>query len=204
MNCKVKDCNGIILVKSKQLCARHYHQQWTHGKILKRTIFDGNEFIIKDDICYIQMFDKHNNPKAIAIVDAIDHELVSKFIWRMHPRGYIMTGKKNVILLHRLINHTPLGSETDHKNENKLDNRRKNLRTCTPTQNQCNVTNSRNTSGFRGVYLFHNGKYVAQIRINGKQTNLGYFTDKIEAAKVYNLAAKKYHGEFAKLNRISI
>ena len=38
------------------------------------------------------------------------------------------------------------------------------------------------------------------MRINGKHTFLGYFYDEVEAAKAYDRAAKKYHGDFAALN----
>ena len=45
-------------------------------------------------------------------------------------------------------------------------------------------------------------KFKAQININNKRTGLGYFENKIEAAKAYNEAAIKYYGEFANLNKI--
>jgi hypothetical protein len=41
---------------------------------------------------------------------------------------------------------------------------------------------------------------VAKIRYQGKRIWLGSFKDEIEAAKAYDEAAKKYHGEYARLN----
>jgi hypothetical protein len=45
-------------------------------------------------------------------------------------------------------------------------------------------------------------KWRARITVNGRRRHLGYFVDKKEAARVYNLAARMYHGEFSVLNRI--
>ncbi len=44
--------------------------------------------------------------------------------------------------------------------------------------------------------------YRATITINGKTIYLGTFYYIKQAANAYNLAAKKYHGEFANLNQI--
>ena len=41
---------------------------------------------------------------------------------------------------------------------------------------------------------------MADIRANGKKMWLGYFETEIDAARVYDEAAKKYHGDFAMLN----
>jgi hypothetical protein len=38
--------------------------------------------------------------------------------------------------------------------------------------------------------------------VNYKRIHLGYFKNKIDAAKVYNEAALKYHGEFSYLNKL--
>lgn len=44
-----------------------------------------------------------------------------------------------------------------------------------------------NKSGYRGVSWYKNyNKWVALIRVNNKCINLGYFTDKLEAAKAYD------------------
>ena len=41
---------------------------------------------------------------------------------------------------------------------------------------------------------------MAYIDVDGKRYYLGSFTDEIEAAKAYDIEAKKYHKKYAKLN----
>ncbi|MCK5611795.1 hypothetical protein KAR91_58540 [Candidatus Pacearchaeota archaeon] len=45
-----------------------------------------------------------------------------------------------------------------------------------------------------------NNKWRVVILKDKKKYHIGYFDCKIEAAKAYNKAAIKYHGEFARLN----
>ena len=45
-------------------------------------------------------------------------------------------------------------------------------------------------------------KFRAQIVCNKKRYYLGSYDNPVDAAHVYNAAAIKYHGEFAKLNEI--
>ena len=45
-------------------------------------------------------------------------------------------------------------------------------------------------------------KLKAQIQIEGRKENLGYFNDEKEAARAYNEKAKELFKEFAKLNII--
>jgi hypothetical protein len=96
----------------------------------------------------------------------------------------------------------PKGLLVDHRNSDSLDNRRTNLRLATHSQNQCNRRKRKNTSSrFRGVYFRkENRKWAAFISVAGKKIFLGYFDSETEAARVYDAAAKKYRGGFARLN----
>ena len=107
-----------------------------------------------------------------------------------------------LVSLHRLIMDAPKGVLVDHRNGDSLDNRRANLRLATRAQNCCNVRKRKNTSSrFKGVSFRKNrGKWAAYIGVAGKRISLGYFDSEIEAAKAYDEAAKKYRGEFARLN----
>jgi hypothetical protein len=59
----------------------------------------------------------------------------------------------------------------------------------------------RGSSRFVGVsWSNHDRKWVAHINANGQQRNLGHFKDEIEAAKVYDEAARQAFGEWATPN----
>lgn len=113
-----------------------------------------------------------------------------------------LNGKDTTVRMHRVIMNAPRGTQVDHINGNGLDNRRENLRFCTTKQNLRNRgKNSRNTSGYKGVsWAKHANKWNAQIVVNRKRINLGYYEDVKEAALAYDEAARKYHGEFCNTN----
>jgi hypothetical protein len=98
----------------------------------------------------------------------------------------------------------PKGMVIDHLDGNPLNNQKKNLRICTHSENMRNRNlYVNNTSGFKGVYWHKTTKkWMSYIRINKKSLYLGIYTCPIDAAKAYNDAALKYHGEFAHINKI--
>jgi hypothetical protein len=58
-----------------------------------------------------------------------------------------------------------------------------------------------NRSGYRGVsWHKHKDRWTAQIGIDGRLRYLGAFDDPVEAARVYDAAARKYHDVRARLN----
>lgn len=92
--------------------------------------------------------------------------------------------------------------ETDHINGDRLDNRKENLRICTRVQNFQNMKmHIDNTSGFKGVsWDSEREKWISQIFTGGHTKFLGRFEDSEKAARVYDDAARKYFGEFARTN----
>jgi hypothetical protein len=144
----------------------------------------------------------------VALVDDEDFERINQFTWHCSNRGYAMRslprlfGRRKAILMHREILATSGNVEIDHANMDKLDNRKANLRICTHGQNMHNYKKPiTNASGFKGVsWHEQNKKWRATLQVGGHQLHLGTFDDPTEAARAYDIAARKYHGEFAKLN----
>ncbi|KKK47775.1 hypothetical protein LCGC14_3151770 [marine sediment metagenome] len=143
-----------------------------------------------------------------AIVDADMYDELSQFKWCLvegYPiRGTTKDGIQKRHLMHRVVNDTLDCLETDHINGNKLDNRKCNLRSVTRTQNEWNKKpRFGGSSKYKGVdWHPKTVQWRIRIRVNGKRVNLGYSHNEVEAAKIYNEAALKYHGEFAGLNII--
>lgn len=143
--------------------------------------------------------------ERFALVDNEDFERLNQFNWSYFNTGYVarcVKGKPSYI--HREIMNPLKGFVVDHINRNKLDNRKENLRICTRKQNSQNskLLFTTNKTGFRGVVLHKSGKWRARISVDNKTKNIGYFKNKIDAAKAYNNAAKMYHGKFASLNPV--
>jgi hypothetical protein len=150
-----------------------------------------------------------------ATIDDEDYEKVSKVNWYYRKEGYAVgnlpSPEKGVypkVLMHRYIVDAPKGTQVDHINGNKLDNRKDNLRIANASTNKANCgVRSTNTSGYKGVVFVKARKHLdkvwaAQIKVDYKTIGLGYFETKEEAAEAYNKAAVKYFGEFALLNII--
>lgn len=87
----------------------------------------------------------------------------------------------------------------DHIDGNKNNNKWKNLRLATKSQNGMNVKlRNSNTSGCKGIHRCNNGRWRARINANSIVYNLGYFATYEEAVAARREAEIKYHGEFAR------
>jgi hypothetical protein len=150
----------------------------------------------------------------VAIVDDDMYDYLNQWKWFANLQGkkfYARTnipnkkGKRGSMLMHRLIlNMLNSKLQVDHLNHYTLDNRKCNIRICTQSDNLKNrIINKNNSTGYKGVvYNKSNKKFIAKIGVNKNIIYIGCFIDPKDAAKAYNAAALKYHGEFANLNKI--
>jgi hypothetical protein len=135
-------------------------------------------------------------------VDAKDYEWLGQWNWQMR-NGYAVRWKmRKLVFMHREIMQPPEGMIVDHKNLNRLDDTRDNLRVCTHVENARNRRKRRGTSSrFRGVsYNRRAKKWYAAIDFEGKPVYIGHFDDEVEVARAYDRKAVELFGEFARLN----
>ena len=146
------------------------------------------------------------------VVSDRDAELVARYRWFADVRvckidgaekayAYatpLIAGKKKKIYMHRLITGAPRGLLVDHRNGDRLDNRRRNLLVTTGTLNMHNRSGWA-VSGYRGVDA-HGGRYRARVQFRGTQETLGRFDTAEEAARAYDRAVFDLYGEFAWFN----
>jgi hypothetical protein len=148
----------------------------------------------------------------VAIVDDEDYEELAKHKWqaRWNPecktwyawRMDRSSGACVNVAMHRQILNAKKPYQVDHADHNGLNNRRHNIRVATAQQNGSNRRVSQHSSKYKGVcWESRRSKWLAQIGVGKKNLFVGRFASELKAAEAYDEAAKKYHGEFALLNK---
>jgi hypothetical protein len=148
-----------------------------------------------------------------AIVDVKDYGWLSKYKWFAQEGQRTLYacrrervsrgGKQRAVAMHREIMGAVKGELIDHINHDGRDNRRVNLRKATRAENAQNRRKPRvkSKSKYKGLsWQKRTGKWSVRIQVDWEHKCIGTFTDELEAAKAYDKAAKKHHGEFASLN----
>lgn len=117
------------------------------------------------------------------LMDAADRERALYYCWRIGDSGYPIAsvGGKSV-RLHRFIMKPGHGSQVDHINGDRLDNRRSNLRVVFGSENSHNTLARANSkTGIKNVYYYapgtltKNESFAAQICVAGKRHHIGLF-----------------------------
>ena len=144
------------------------------------------------------------------IIDAEDYDRLSVFKWHSHSGGYAFRNLSKagnnsrgvgVVLMHREVIGAVKGQKVDHRNRDKLDNRKDNLRISTTSQNGGNmIKHADNESLFKGVSRHPHGGWRARIGFDNEELALGVFETQEEAARAYDRAARRLFKEFARTN----
>lgn len=161
-----------------------------------------NEIEIDGGTVKIRVDSKTNGTKYV-LVDLIDYIALNlrDYRWCVRPdyKAFYAVAHvgKTMVQMHRLI--LPDAVEVDHEDHNGLNNTRRNLRPVTHHQNLMNTRmQSNNKSGVKGVcWNKRTGKWMASIRAEGRNINLGTFEDIEDAKAARFAAAEKYFGEYA-------
>jgi len=138
-----------------------------------------------------------NYKKYSALIDDDDFDKINKYKWSIDSFGYAVceiNGK--LIRMHAFITGYKL---TDHKDRNKLNNQKANLREATVSQNLMNKPAIGGTSKFKGV-CWDKKKKSWLVQVCGKF--VCYKKDEIEASRAYDKRVFELFGEYAKLNQI--
>lgn len=142
---------------------------------------DGAVFAIKGDRWMSQLFDGR-------------YYFVWIWIAKKRKKSYI----------HRMLCNAFIEKEddqcnqVDHIDRNKLNNSLSNLRWVTSSQNSMNSSPISKSSSFRSVYYsIEKKKWASKIKVNKKETFLGYYDNEEDAAMAFKFAAPLFFRDHA-------
>lgn len=145
-----------------------------------------------------------SNSNLVVMVDNEDFERVNQFTWfEVKTESSVMIRSKISGKSRSLSSFIMTTYEMyDHKDRDPYNNQKDNLREADHSQNMCNRRKFKNSkSPYKGITRTRNKtKWQVQLQVDGNKMHFGNFISPIEAAKAYDKAARKYHGEFANVN----
>jgi len=190
--CKVEGCGMKHFAKG--YCVRHYLQIKRFGRVVEKNTRTPNEIILYND--YAEVILKNNKQKIVGkvIIDLEDVIKVKDYKWNL-SHGYAASYH---LLMHRLIMNSKINDECDHRDRNKLNNRKYNLRNTNRSINAYNTVRlNKNISGCIGVrFIKTTGKWRADIRKNYKNIYLGVYNNFDDAVEARKKAELKYFGDY--------
>ena len=143
---------------------------------------------------------------GVALVSPSDTQAITGRLWAL-KQGYAQRtdysgGRKTQLKMHRVILGVSADQKVDHRNHDKTDNRRENIRACSHQKNMRN-RKAWGSHAYKGVdYYPPTNSYRARITCEGGTKNLGYFKSAEDAADAYDAAALVAHGQYALTNKM--
>lgn len=208
IKCSVPDCTNTLFARG--VCSKHYVRIRKYGTVNRVSRNEmKNRIYVEDGVGKIELYDRNRNIKGTALIDKEDIDKVKDFHWNLNAYGLpVCTGKFS--LPEKVLGvKSTLKEPIDHKNRNRIDNRKENLRKCSQRINIANRGLKPGKSGYVGVHTDNHGKtYFVCIGIGKtnqgtqKRLRIGPFKSKVEAALAYNKKVKDLFGEVVFQNEI--
>ena len=201
--CIVNQCQNIKY--RGKYCNKHYLQLRRFGKILSRTKADANEIFEEEGYCRMKVYNLKGEVKTETIFDLEDKEQIEKYKWGLSKSGYICRlergrrcNPRHSIYLHKFILNSK-SKQVDHINQNKLDNRKINLRPCTNQQNNWNkkLTSRKSKTKYKNIMLTKQDTFMVSIKLNGEPHYFGTHKTLEKAIKARNIGLCSLFGDFA-------
>lgn len=139
------------------------------------------------DVYLVPLYARDGSVREFARVSPEDAERVMERRWHLQPQGYAArTEGKRKLLMHRFLAGLDYGDprQVDHRNGNRLDNRRENLIVVASQAEQMQNLAAKGASPHRGV-SFHkaSGKWRARMKV-GEISVVAQCPDEDTAARI--------------------
>lgn len=167
---------------------------------------EGIAFLPTSKHCYT-LDDTKRKHYEILVDDNQWHMLNKMGQWTINSDGYAIISKDHIDSgrqMHRIIMNCIKGDDNtvDHINNNKIDNRKDNLRILhytDPLQSHNKYKKEGCTSQYKGVSKIKEGKWLADITYNHKRYSMN-FTEEEKAARWYDMKAIELYGINGRFN----
>lgn len=191
------DCGNMTSVTSHNLRSGHTR---SCGCLVRDGLVSRNKKDTKFDLSGQFGIGYATNTGKKFIFDKEDFNLLKGHSWFENDQGYIMTSLRGRSMrMHRMLVNCKDGDIIDHRNRNRVDNRRCNLRIATRQLNGMNRGANKNSrTGVKGVgFDMKSKRYIARMVVDGMSIHLGTFRTQEEAQMARQKAEERYFGEFA-------